>query len=375
MKDTIAMILAGGRVEELGLLTLHRPKSAVPYGGLYRIIDFPLSNLMYSGIENVGILSQYRPTSLIAHVGTGESWDFIGSKRCVRILPPYKGEKDSDWYKGTADAVYQNIGYIESFNAKYVLIISGDHVYRMDYGQIIEFHKEKEAELTIGFIKVQKEGAERFGLANLDKDGEVKEYFEKPTIPKSDLASLTIYLFNKDILLEKIKENSKEKSHEFGKDIIPKMIGKNRVFGYLFEGYWGYTRTIEEYWESNMDVLHSRKKMDLSNWGIRTNLENILSMPPAYFGKNAVVSNSFVAPGCFIDGEVEESILFPGVKIGKNSFLDECIIMHNTIISEDVNLKKVIADKNVFIEKGCKIGNENEIKLIGKGSVVKGVGK
>ncbi|HUJ68234.1 MAG TPA: sugar phosphate nucleotidyltransferase, partial [Syntrophorhabdales bacterium] len=252
MKSVLAMILAGGRVDELDVLTFSRPKSVLPFGALYRIIDFPMSNLMNSGIERVGILSQYRPFYLINHIANGQPWDMVGRNRFAVILPPFKGMGTSDWYKGTADAVYQNIDFIKMYNPDLVLILSGDHIYKMDYLDVINYHVEMKADLTIAFTPMPNEGPDRFGQGLIEgKDptgGRLIEYVEKPQKRVHDWASLTIYVFNQRVLLEALEENANKDSHEFGRDIIPSLIGKAMIHGYKHTGYWGYTRTLEEYW-------------------------------------------------------------------------------------------------------------------------------
>ena len=269
MTRTLAMILAGGRVDELGILTYFRPKSTVPFGSLYRFIDFPLSNLMCSGIQRVGILSQYRSSSLLEHIGTGASWDMIGRHRGITILPPFKALHASDWYKGTADAVYQNLDFIASFLPEYVLILSGDHVYNMDYTELIHFHQDMEADVTAAFVNVPVSGSSRFGLGKIAHDdprgGRLIDYAEKPEKPISTWASMTVYLFKYRVLLEVLEENASRDSHEFGRDIIPSLLSSYRIFGYKFHGYWAYCRTIEEYWNANMDLLGRHPRINPPN--------------------------------------------------------------------------------------------------------------
>jgi len=253
MSKTVAMILAGGRVDELGVLTFYRPKSTVPFGSLYRFIDFPLSNLMFSGIHRVGILSQYRSSSLVEHIGTGASWDMTGRHRGITILPPFKGLHASDWYKGTADAVYQNLDFLSAQMPDHVLIISGDHVYSMDYNDLIRFHHDMNADVSAAFVNVPVTGSSRFGLGKIADDdprgGRLIEYVEKPERPISSWASMTIYLFNFEILKEALEDNVLSDSHEFGRDIFPVLLSTCRVYGYKFHGYWAYCRTVEEYWQ------------------------------------------------------------------------------------------------------------------------------
>ncbi len=271
------MILAGGRVDELGVLTHYRPKSAVPFGGFARVIDFPLSNLLHSGIERIAILSQYRSYSLINHIGTGAAWDMIGRNRGISILPPFKDYDNPFWYRGSADAVYQNIDYIRYYGPSTILILSGDHIYQMDYRKMVRYHKEQDADLTAAFIEVPIGSASRFGVAEIADDcsdgGRMLSYEEKPAEPKSCWASLTVLCFRPNVLFDVLKKNQENGSYEFGRDIIPMMMReKYKVHGFKFRGYWGYTRTIDEYWQTSMDLLGPEPKIDLESWGIRTNL-------------------------------------------------------------------------------------------------------
>jgi glucose-1-phosphate adenylyltransferase len=358
MEKVLAMVLAGGRVDELLCLTEGRPKSALPIFGIYRIIDFPLSNLMNSGIYNVGILSQYRPYALLRHIGAGAHWDFIGRKREIRILPPYRGAKESDWYRGTADAVYQNISYIKELNPEYVLVISADHVYRMDYKLLLHYHIEKDADATICFTKVKTKST-RFGYGMINKNGKLVKYLEKPTEPLSDWISMTVYVFKTNFLVDILKSYVLKKLYEFGRDIIPNIISKNRVYGYKFNDYWAYARTIESFYETNMDLL--KRKIDLKKWQIRTNLyERCIDRdrPPAYV--NGDVSNSVVSEGCKIKGKVKNSILSPGVIVENGAAIIDSIIFHDTRIENNAKLKKVICDKDVQISKASVVGGIDE---------------
>ncbi|MEW6429851.1 MAG: sugar phosphate nucleotidyltransferase, partial [Thermodesulfobacteriota bacterium] len=260
--QTLAMILAGGRVDELNVLTAYRPKSAVPFGGFARVIDFPLSNLMHSGLERVAILSQYRCYSLINHLGTGSAWDMTGRHRGISILPPFQGSAGSSWYRGSADAVYQNLDFVRFHDPEEILILSGDHIYKMDYRQVIDYHRRKNADLTIACVRVPRERAHRFGVADIDDEdgdsgGRILRYAEKPASPEFDWASLTVYCFRPRVLVEALEYNAAHgDSFEFGRDIIPQLLREQRrVYGYRFKGYWGYTRTIEEYWQTSMDLL------------------------------------------------------------------------------------------------------------------------
>jgi glucose-1-phosphate adenylyltransferase len=361
---TLAMILAGGRVDELNVLTYYRPKSAVPFGGVGRVIDFSLSNLMNSGIEQVAILSQYRSYSLINHIGTGAAWDMIGRYRQISILPPFLGSEATDWYRGPADAIYKNLDYVHYHSPEEILILSGDHIYKMDYQDMLAYHTEKNADLTVAFTRVSLDEASRFGTAALDdEDGErggrVVNYWEKPKQAESEWASMTILCFKPEVLYRALEENQKGSSYHFGKDIIPMLLKQNcRVYGYKFSGYWGYTRTIDEYWQSNMDLLGSEPKIDLEKWVFRTNLDhrNIRDNEPVLMGTNAVVHNSLAYNGCKIGGTVINSILFPGVHVRKGAVVENSILFFNNVVGENCRLNKVVADVNTVFGNNSTVG-------------------
>ncbi len=364
---TLAMILAGGRVNELNVLTYYRPKSAVPFGGFGRVIDFPLSNLMNSGIEQVAILSQYRSYSLINHIGTGAAWDMIGRYRNVSILPPFLGSEADDWYRGSADAVFKNLDFVKYHVPEDILILSGDHIYKMDYEDMINYHHEKDADLTIAFKKVPRDKSHRFGIASLDNEdgdrgGKIESYDEKPENPQSDWASLTVLCFKPEVLYKALQENQLTDSFEFGKDIIPMLLQqKAKVYGYKFSGYWGYTRTVEEYWQSNMDLLGPEPLIDLEEWGLRTNLEHrrIRDFEPALLGDDAEIKNSLVYNGCKIGGKVTNSIIFPGVHVKKGAVVENSVLFFNNIVGENCHLNKMVADVNNCYGKGVQIGPES----------------
>lgn len=374
---TLAMILAGGRVDELDVLTYYRPKSAVPFGGFGRVIDFALSNLMNSGIEQVAILSQFRSYSLINHIGTGAAWDMIGRYRHVSILPPFLGTEATDWYRGSADAVFKNLDYVEYHNPEEIIILSGDHIYKMDYQDLIRYHHQKDADLTVAFIQVPQEKAHRFGVATLDDEdgdtgGRVLQYWEKPQEPHSNWASLTVLCFKPEVLYKALKKNQKEGSYEFGRDIIPMLVKHNyKVYGYKFSGYWGYTRTVEEYWQSNMDLLGESPLIDLEKWGFRTNLEHrgIRDFQPMIIGQDGSVFNSLVYNGCVIDGEVRNSVLFPGVIVGKDSLVENSVIYFNNEIGENCRFNKIVSDVNTTYGNEVVIGPETS-SSVAKVSVI-----
>jgi len=364
---TLAMILAGGRVDELSVLTHYRPKSSVPFGGFARVIDFPLSNLMQSGLELVAILSQYRCYSLINHIGIGAAWDMIGTNRGVSILPPFKGYGKSHWYRGSADAVYQNLDYIKYHDPAGVLVLSGDHIYHMDYRGIIDYHWKKNADLTIGCLKVPMAMAHRYGVAEIDdEDGElggrVVRYEEKPAEPKYDWASMTVYCFRPKVLFKVLEENAREdKSFEFGRDIIPRLLKeKLRTYGFKFYDYWGYTRTIDEYWQTSMDLLGPDPKIRLDEWGIRTNLAHrgIRDCQPLKVGNSASIQDSLVYNGCIVEGKVEHSILFPGTHVKKDAMVKNSVLFFNNMVNKNARLHKVVSDVNNSFGSGVKIGKK-----------------
>lgn len=365
MKRILAMILAGGRVDDLKVLTLNRPKSTLPFGGLYRVIDFPLSNLLHSGIEKVGVLSQYHAASLVRHIGIGSSWDMIGRDRGAMVLPPFKSESNSDWYQGTADAVYQNLDFIDEFKPELILVLSGDHVYRMDYTELIDYHLTKRADVTTVFKQVPIETAHRFGIAVINNDdnhigGRIVEYQEKPKQPKSTWASLTIYLFNGDTLkaiLNNLRQQTSD-SYEFGHDILPSMSGSHRTFGFKFYDYWAYSRTIEEYWQANMDLLGDFPRIDLEKWEVRTNLDhrNIRDRAPTIISETAEIKDSIISNGCVIDGTVSQSIIFPGVVVESGANVTQSIVMFDTKIKKNSIIHKTILDTDIIINEDCQIG-------------------
>ncbi len=363
---TLAMILAGGRVDELDVLTYGRPKSALPFGGFGRVIDFPLSNLMNSGIEQVAILSQYRSYSLINHIGTGAAWDMLGRNRGISILPPFIGSDHKDWYRGSADAIHKNLDFVQYHDPENILILSGDHIYRMDYADLISYHKEKDADLTMAFIKVDKAKAHRFGIGELTEEdgprgGQLTNYWEKPENPQSQWASLTVLCFKPEVLYKMLASNQKETSFEFGRNIVPAMMEEGyKIYGYKFCSYWGYTRTINEYWQSNMDLLGEDPVFKIDDWNFRTNLDhrNIRDFQPTIVGDYGTVQNSLVYNGCRIEGTVRNSVIFPGVVVGKNSIVEDSVLFFNNVIGRNCCLSKVVADVNTVYGDGVVIGAE-----------------
>ena len=366
------MILAGGQGSRLGALTKNIAKPAVPFGGKYRIIDFPLSNCANSGIDKVGVLTQYRPLELHNYLGTGSAWDLDKRDGGVFILPPYARDKGADWYKGTADAIYQNLNFIASVDPEYVLVLSGDHIYTMDYSWMIESHKMNKAEATIGVIEVPWEEASRFGIMNTDTDGRIKEFEEKPAKPKSNLASMGIYVFNTEFLRRYLEEDAKDamSSHDFGKNIIPKMLAdKAPLYSYAFDGYWKDVGTIESLWQANMDLLQDEPPFSLDDtWRIYS---SNLALPPHYLGATAKVRRSMINEGSMIFGEVENSVIFPGVRIGKGAQVKNSVIMPFTVIAENACIDHAIVAQNCEIAAGARVtGAEGAIVVVPEGETV-----
>ena len=371
-KEIVAMILAGGQGSRLGVLTKSVAKPAVPFGGKYRIIDFPLSNCSNSGIYTVGVLTQYKPLELNAHIGIGNPWDLDRRDGGVSVLPPYQKEKGGNWYKGTANAIYQNIEFVDRYDPEYVLILSGDHIYKMDYSKMLDFHKKNNADATIAVIKVPDEEANRFGIMNTNDDMSIYEFEEKPKHPKSNLASMGIYIFNWRTLKKYLKddENDKDSSNDFGKDIIPKMIDANlNMFAYSFEGYWKDVGTINSLWEANMDLLSKDNKLNLydKQWRIYS-VNN--SSPAQYIGEEAEIKKSLVVEGCYVEGNIDNSVVFQGVSIGKNSVVKDSVIMPNVVVGDNVTINKAIVGTGANIEDGAIVGNGEAIAVVAaKGEV------
>lgn len=357
-KEVVAMLLAGGQGSRLGVLTKKIAKPAVPFGGKYRIIDFPLSNCANSGIEAVGVLTQYQPLVLNEYIGNGQPWELDGMNSGVTCLSPYESKKGSEWYSGTANAIYQNISYIDRYNPEYVVVLSGDHIYKMDYADMIKFHKEHDAACTIAVIDVSLEEASRFGILNTNEDGSIYEFEEKPAHPKSTNASMGIYVFSwkelKKYLIEDAEnENS---SNDFGKDVLPAMLNAGeRMFAYPFEGYWKDVGTVESLWDANMDLLDPNLKLDLRDIYSKNPM-----FPPHYVSETATIKNSNISDGCIVEGEVENSILFPGVKIEKGAKVDYSIIMPNTVVKANADIKYSIVSENTVIGCNAVIGGNPE---------------
>ena len=376
-KEVVAMLLAGGQGSRLGVLTRKIAKPAVPFGGKYRIIDFPLSNCVNSGIEAVGILTQYQPLALNEYIGNGQPWDLDGMHSGVTCLSPYQAVDGADWYSGTANAIFQNISYIDRYDPEYVVILSGDHIYKMDYNKMLEYHKEKNAACTIAVIDVSLEEASRFGILNTHEDGEIYEFEEKPKKPKSTNASMGIYIFSyKELRKYLIEDDENENSsHDFGKDVLPAMLSAGeRMFAYPFEGYWKDVGTIDSLWEANMDLLDPNVTLDLKDIYSRNPL-----MPPHFVSSDAVIQNSLVADGCNVYGNLVFSILFAGVTIGKGATINSSIIMPGAVIEEGATVQFAIIAENTVVRKNAIVGARPEdvenkddwgIAVVGENAVI-----
>ncbi len=362
-KECVAMILAGGQGSRLGALTKYVAKPAVPFGGKYRIIDFPLSNCVHSGIDTVGVLTQYQPLELNTYIGNGNPWDLDRNNGGVYVLPPYQSAKAGEWYKGTANAIYQNISFLEGFNPENVLILSGDHIYKMHYGDMLKAHKEADAAITIAVMPVPWEEASRFGIMNVDDKGNIVEFEEKPKNPKSNLASMGIYIFKYDALKKYLNEDEHdpESSNDFGKNIIPKMLQNGeKMVSYTFEGYWKDVGTVQSLWEANMDLIDNPPKFDLNDkrWVIYSKNS---ALAPHYIGENAKVTSSTITEGCTILGEVNHSVIFSGVTIGEGSQIKDSVIFPGAVIGNNVKIEKAVIGQGAVIGHGAQIG-QKEVK-------------
>ncbi len=380
MHRLLAVILAGGMGERLSILAQERAKPAVPFAGKYRIIDFSLSNCVNSSVYNVIVLTQYQPVSLTEHIGIGAPWGLVPPDRNVRLLQPYLArEEGRDWYKGTADAVHQNLDRIEAEDIDEVLVLSGDHVYRMDYSAMLEFHRDNNADVTLAVTRMPEEELYRFGTVIADEKGQITRFQEKVKTPESNLVSMGVYLFNIKILRQYLDNRT---GHDFGRNIFPKMIKNARMFAYAFDGYWRDIGTIDSYWQSNMEVLAmSQSFLADVNWPIYTRETEV---PPTKVGDNATVTNCLLSAGCKIEGHVEHSIISPGVEVAEGAVVKDSIIMDNTHIGRNSIIDRSIVDKEVTVEPDCHIGFGNDyftnrdnpqvlntgLTIIGKRSVI-----
>ena len=356
------MLLAGGQGSRLYALTKKLAKPAVPFGGKYRIIDFPLSNCVNSGIDTVGILTQYQPLLLNEYIGNGQPWDLDRLYGGVHVLPPYQKATGSDWYKGTANAIYQNINFIERYDPEYVVILSGDHIYKMDYSQMLQFHKDRNADCTIAVLNVSLEEASRFGIMTADADGTITKFEEKPKHPESTLASMGIYIFTWSKLREYLirDEEDKTSSNDFGKNIIPNMLAdKQKLVAWPFEGYWKDVGTIDSLWEANMDLLNPNVPLDVwdTSWKI---FSRTSGHPGHHIGKLAHVDNSMVTEGCEVEGTVQNSVLFAGAVVAKGATVESSIIMPGSVVEEGAEVYYSIIAENVVVKKGAVVGAKPE---------------
>lgn len=383
-KKIVAMLLAGGQGSRLGVLTSNMAKPAVPFGGKYRIIDFPLSNCVNSDIDTVGVLTQYRPLALNSYLGTGQHWDLDRNHGGVFVLPPYMTDKTGQWYSGTANAIWQNREFVDQYNPEYVLILSGDHIYKMDYDQMLQFHVKMDAAATIAVIDVPLEEAHRFGIMNTDDSGRITSFEEKPAHPRSTNASMGIYIFNWQKLKAYMERDDADSNSEndFGKNIIPAMLDAGETMvAYPFSGYWKDVGTVQSFWEANMDLLGFPPVLDLndSNWKIYT--RNPVK-PPHYVGTDAYVRNSLVCEGCVVEGAVENSVLFSGATVEKGARVTDCVILPNAHIGANCDLHKAIVGENTQVgaytvmggplRPGEKVDNAltGDITLVGNDVIV-----
>lgn len=375
-KECIAMLLAGGQGSRLYDLTKMTAKPAVTFGGKYKIIDFPLSNCINSGIDTVGVLTQYQPLALNEYIGNGEPWDLDRTRGGVSVLPPYQGNKSSDWYKGTANAIYQNINFIKQYDPEYVLILSGDHIYRMDYNKMLEQHKATGAVCTVATITVPMEEASRFGICNTNPDNSIYEFEEKPKQPKNNQASMGIYIFTTKVLLDYLEadEADEKSSNDFGKNIIPNLLNNGeKLYSYKFDGYWKDVGTISSLWEANMDLIGEEPVLSMSDKSFRIFSRNV-ARAPQYVGKDAVIDNSLISEGCRIYGTVINSVLSGGVIVEAGAIVKDSVVMEDVTVKSGAAVYSSIVDSDVVVESGAVAGTENasknDIAVFAKGTVI-----
>ncbi len=375
-KECVAMLLAGGQGSRLYALTSSVAKPAVPFGGKYRIIDFTLSNCINSGIDTVGVLTQYQPLELNDYIGNGLPWDLDRTFGGVKILPPYQGQGKSDWYRGTANAIYQNMHFIDLYDPEYVLILSGDHIYKMDYAKMLDYHKQTEADCTIAVIDVPIEEASRFGIMTTDEQGRIVRFAEKPKNPESTLASMGIYIFNKKKLFRYLidDENTEGSSNDFGKNIIPAMLGADeKLVAYPFEGYWKDVGTVSSLWEANMDLLGESPKLNAGSEDWRIYARHG-ARTPQFVGKDALVENSVITEGSEIYGTVKNSVIGANVRVDKGAVVEDSVIMDNVVVEENASVYHSILAGNVTVCRGATVGapmgESDEIALVGANNVI-----
>lgn len=370
-KECVAMLLAGGQGSRLYALTNNIAKPAVPFGAKYRIIDFPLSNCINSGIDTVGVLTQYQPLVLNEYIGNGQPWDLDRNFGGVHVLSPYQKKSKSAWYEGTANAIYQNLNFIKMYNPEYVLILSGDHIYKMDYSKMLRAHIDNKADCTIAAIEVPLKEASRFGILNTNADGSIYEFEEKPKQPKSTLASMGVYIFTAEKMYKylELDDDDPNSSKDFGKNVLPAMLNAGeRMFAYRFEGYWKDVGTISSLWEANMDLLGEQPAFDVSDGDWKIHSRNPLA-PPEYMGENAVITNSMAALGSEIYGTVENSVLSSNVIIEEGAHVKDSVIMSGTVIKKGADVNYSIIDEDVVVDEGAQIGED---KAAAKGIAVLG---
>lgn len=368
----VAMLLAGGQGSRLKVLTRNIAKPAVSFGGKFKIIDFALSNATNSGIRDIGILTQYKPFELNSHIGIGSAWDYDRNVGGLRILPPFVGEDGGRWYTGTANAIYENIDYIDSLNPEHVLILSGDHIYKMNYNTLLKYHEEKDADVTIAAMEVPWDEANRFGILNTNEDNKIVEFDEKPENPKNNMASMGIYMFKWHSLRKYLIRDHEDEGSEndFGKNVLPLMLEKGKqMYAWLFDGYWKDVGTVKSYWEANMDLLDRNNKLGLHDRSWRIYTRN-MNLPPQYIANGATVRNSLVNEGCIIEGEVINSILSPGVIVEKGAKVTDSVILSNSIVKEGASVHKSVVLENIIIACDEKIGEkEDGIYLVDKDTI------
>ena len=362
MTDILAMILAGGQGDRLSVLSEQRAKPAVVFGGQYRIIDFALSNVANSGITKTAVLTQYRPRSLISHIGAGRPWGLDTLDGTVQMLQPYLGRADMDWYSGTADAIYQNLYVIEESRASEILVLAGDHIYLTNYRNMIAYHRSQQADATVAVYSVPREEAHRFGVLDLDHDGRIVDFQEKPTEPRSPWVSMGVYVFNKDVLVEQLQADADAgdaSKHDFGRNIIPNMYETHRVFGYQYQDYWRDVGTVESYWDAHMDLLAPRPELNLDNPDLRLRTAGSI-LAPARLGPHAEVTNSLIAPAAQVLGRVTRSVISPGVIIEEGAEVRDSVIQHRCIVRSGAVVDRSILDKEVTVGRGAVIGEGTE---------------
>lgn len=360
MPSTMALILAGGHSDGFGVLTRNRTKASLPFAGFYRLIDFALTNLSLSGIQHVGLIIQYLPASLIEHVGEGHWWDFRGLSRTLKIMPPFVGQGVTEWYSGTADAIYQNLNFVEDRMPDDVMILSGEHVYKMDYRPLLDFHRSREADVTVVCKTLPRAScSRRFGYLALNEKAEVVEYCEKPDAPPSQTISLGVNIFRREVLIEWLEANARQsQGHNLARDVIPYMVGATKMYGYSFEGHWDYLLDIEAYFHAHQRLLRPRATVQMKDWEIMTNLSDrgLCARVSAWVSPSAEIERSLLSPGVVVEGTVRGSVLSPGVVVERGAVVEDCVLMHDAVVRAGARLRRVVCDKDVVFEEQCRVG-------------------